>query len=61
MSLLINGVDMPDSCLRCRFLKSGWSVDWVCCISNKPIPLDNEKPNDCPLIEVNSEGRQLNV
>jgi hypothetical protein len=56
MSLLINGVGVPSGCFQCRFLKSGWSVDWVCSVTNNEIHLyahdSDKKPSDCPLVEI---------
>lgn len=62
MSLLIKGVEMPDSCLNCRFrttmLKNVLSPTmrtsvYACLISG--IEINNwyeEKHKDCPLVEI---------
>ena len=62
MSLLIKGVEMPDSCLNCRFrttiLKNVLSPTmrasaYACLISGMEINnWYEEKHKDCPLVEV---------
>ena len=62
MSLLIKGVEMPDSCLNCRFrttiLKNvlsptGRTSVYACLINGMEINnWYEEKHKDCPLVEV---------
>lgn len=69
MSLLIKGVEMPDSCLNCRFrttmLKNVLSPTmrasvYACLISGMEINnWYEEKHKDCPLVEVSTPHGRL--
>ena len=69
MSLLIKGVEMPDSCLNCRFrttiLKNvlsptGRTSVYACLINGMEINnWYEEKHKDCPLVEVPTPHSRL--
>ena len=60
MSILINGMKMPECCDECVFMEtqdSGFGNDYICGISKK----DVDGVCDCPLIEVPPHGRLIDA
>ena len=69
MSILIKGVEMPESCMACPFSVSV-NFGAVCCPTHTTIPdskLFNDvgEPTDrqpwCPLIEIQKHGRLIDA
>ena len=49
MSIIIQGIEMPKSCIDCPCHDG----EWGCCnITNNYIGFDENRPQDCPLKEV---------
>ena len=70
MSVLIKGMEMPHSCVGCRFCEHGSINEWdlYCGIDNKHIGnWDDKHINngwrhpDCPLVEVPPHGRLIDA
>jgi len=59
MSVLIKGMEMPTSCLRCGFYRRVAPVYDYCCISSA-IP-KGYVPDDCPLVPVPDHGRLIDA
>ena len=73
--ILIRGVDFPEHCDKCWFMKAD-EYDGVCCISDKCVPwewkkikdsigehnkMTHPKPDDCPLQELPPHGRLIDA
>ena len=52
MSLLIEGMEMPQTCFKCKFSRITPSIYAFCPLNEKCYPGDETPPSDCPLIEV---------
>jgi len=68
MSILIKGMEMPENCSKCGFLKektflqSMWNEvhdGWMCSITKDSIELYEEPPIDCPLVELPEKHGRL--
>ena len=57
MSLLIKGMEMPESCYNCDFTNDGF---YLCKAAHPYKPLENDceerRPDWCPLVEVSDDG-----
>lgn len=73
MSILIKGIKMPSNCYDCQFLE-GDRFDGLCHAANKWLDddffrwyqydegdVDDNKPLNCPLIEVPPHGRLIDA
>lgn len=64
MSILIKGMEMPDSCYDCRFFVDAWCYafgidDWRNAYNKPP---KGERLDNCPLVEVPTQhGRLLDA
>lgn len=56
MSILIKGMEMPESCDGCKLKSCGY-----CDITNRLIPYDGSRHGDCPLVEVPDEQPDRNA
>ena len=60
MSVLIKGMELPESCARCRLKYSACDQDLelICAASGRLIPREkrHEMPSDCPLVELPPHG-----
>ena len=56
MSILINGMNMPDRCGHCRF-----ATAFDCDVDGQFIQTHDAKRRDCPLIEVPEHGRLIDA
>ena len=65
MSVLITGMDMPKSCIECRLLGQDACSDELYCSANgRGFTWENlaaERVDTCPLIEIPSLGRLIDV
>lgn len=64
MSILIKGIEMPDSCKYCRFYSP--LVGFMCIAANKKYGDDfnqfcKKRPDWCPLVEVPPHGRLIDT
>ena len=65
MSVLINGMEIPTSCIKCKLLN--WKPSkkhYRCPLTNEKIDDDTElswgyMSKDCPLVEVPKHGRLI--
>lgn len=63
MSVLIKGMEMPQSCFECRLFNDPWCMakngsQWRTAYNRPP---KGEKQNDCPLIGVPPHGRLIDA
>lgn len=65
MSILIKGMEMPESCYYCPFADGVWQKNKRCLINGEEMPRDgrNVQQNHltCPLIEVLPHGRLIDA
>lgn len=65
MSVLIKGMEMPESCYYCPFADGVWQKNKRCLINGKEMPRDgrNVQQNHltCPLIPVPPHGRLIDA
>lgn len=62
MSVLINGMKMPERCIDCYMCNYNSTARWYCGITNENIDLKNhssERLEKCPLVEVH--GRLIDA
>lgn len=56
MSVLINGMEMPENCCDCPFVRASWGNDYYCAKGNGTEDnirvLMSKRMDDCPLIEI---------
>lgn len=61
--VLIKGMEMPESCYQCNFCVNVMDGEDVICTALEKgiIALMAERQEDCPLIEVPENGKDINV
>lgn len=63
MSVLIKGMEMPENCYDCPFVRASWGNDYYCAkgdgVEDNIKTLMSKRMNDCPLIEVPPHGRLI--
>lgn len=57
MSILVKGMNKPDSCAACPFERNGWPDEWEmhCKLLGRQVGYFDKKnkvPKDCPLVEI---------
>ena len=53
MSLIIKGMDMPQSCRKCKFCVDLNDYPFkMCFLTETELPLDADNLDNCPLIEI---------
>lgn len=56
MSIIIKGMDMPQSCRRCKFCVDMNNYPFSACfLTDEEIPFETDRLEDCPLIEIDDE------
>lgn len=51
--IAVKGMEMPRCCMMCDFRKSApYTCEVYCSITASDILNENEKPDDCPLVEI---------
>ncbi len=65
MSILIKGMEMPESCYYCPFADGVWQKNKRCLINGKEMPRDGRDVQqnhiNCPLIEIPLHGDLVDV
>lgn len=65
MSILIKGMEMPESCYYCPFADGVWQKDKRCLINGEEMPRDErgvqQNHINCPLIEIPPHGRLIDA
>ena len=65
MSILIKGMEMPESCYYCPFADGVWQKNKRCLINGKEMPRDGRDVQQnhisCPLIELPPHGRLIDA
>lgn len=65
MSILIKGMEMPESCYYCPFADGVWQKNKRCLINGKEMPRDGRDVQqnhiNCPLIELPPHGRLIDA
>lgn len=63
MSILIKGMEMPESCYYCPFADGVWQKNKRCLINGKEMPRDGRDVQQnhisCPLIEIPPHGELI--
>ena len=60
MSILIQGMEMPQNCGECPFIFTSWGIEYYCHLAESSTSAEyvgREKMANCPLIELPPHGR----
>lgn len=61
MAVLINGMEMPQTCFKCKLSRITPSMYAFCSLNGKCYPADETPPSDCPLVPVPPHGRLIDA
>lgn len=59
--LLIRGMEMPETCFKCKLSRMTPSIYAWCILTEKCYPADQPPPVECPLIPVPPHGRLIDA
>jgi len=63
MSVIVMGMEMPENCYDCPFVRASWGNDYYCAKGNGTEDnirvLMSKRMDDCPLIEVSTPHGEL--
>lgn len=71
MSILIKGMEIPEGCQKCTFLRKSYfecspEYQYSCILGAKKIPIPwyyqlHNRADDCPLVEIPPHGRLIDA
>lgn len=60
MSVIVNGMEMPNNCGECNFLHFEGFIQW-CCLTGSEDVFYDAKPSSCPLAEEVVHGKWIEI